>query len=79
MSRRWLVVADRVRLAADEAGLLSKSLLSLFVSQGVPSMLTFVVSSLCVVTDAILVGQWVGPMGLAAISVCLPILPMVVG
>ncbi|MFK7795940.1 MAG: MATE family efflux transporter [Aureispira sp.] len=45
----------------------------LIVQQGVPAAVGFMVMSFYMIVDTIFVGRWVGPMGIAAISVVLPL------
>lgn len=45
----------------------------LIVQQGVPAAIGFMVMSFYMIVDTIFVGHWVGPMGIAAITVVLPI------
>ncbi|MGH1336928.1 MAG: MATE family efflux transporter [Aureispira sp.] len=45
----------------------------LIIQQGVPAAIGFMVMSFYMIVDTIFVGRWVGPMGIAAITVVLPI------
>lgn len=45
----------------------------LIAQQGIPAAVGFLVMSIYMIVDTIFVGHWVGPMGIAAITVVLPI------
>ncbi|CAA6807352.1 MAG: Multi antimicrobial extrusion protein (Na(+)/drug antiporter), MATE family of MDR efflux pumps [uncultured Aureispira sp.] len=51
----------------------TESIDKLLAQQGVPAGIGFLVMSIYMIVDTIFVGHWVGPMGIAAITVVLPI------
>lgn len=51
----------------------TESIDKLIVQQAVPAAIGFLVMSIYMIVDTIFVGHWVGPMGIAAITVVLPI------
>lgn len=58
-------------MKSNELG--TEKISSLIVQQGVPAAVGFMVMSFYMIVDTIFVGRWVGPMGIAAISVVLPL------
>jgi putative MATE family efflux protein len=51
----------------------TESIDKLIAQQGIPAGIGFLVMSIYMIVDTIFVGHWVGPMGIAAITVVLPI------
>lgn len=58
-------------MKSNELG--TEKISKLIVQQGVPAAIGFMVMSFYMIVDTIFVGRWVGPMGIAAITVVLPI------
>lgn len=58
-------------MKSNELG--TEKISTLIVKQGVPAAIGFMVMSFYMIVDTIFVGRWVGPMGIAAITVVLPI------
>lgn len=58
-------------MKSNELG--TENISRLIVKQGVPAAVGFMVMSFYMIVDTIFVGHWVGPMGIAAISVVLPL------
>jgi putative MATE family efflux protein len=58
-------------MKSNELG--TEKISTLIVQQGVPAAIGFMVMSFYMIVDTIFVGRWVGPMGIAAITVVLPI------
>ncbi len=59
------------RLSADDLGTLPIS--TLLIRQSIPASIGVLVMSLNVLVDSIFVGNWIGPLAIAAISVVLPV------
>lgn len=59
------------KISADELGTLPIS--KLLIKQSIPASIGVLVMSLNVLVDSIFVGNWIGPLAIAAISVVLPV------